>query len=77
MLLILVTFSVLKVSVGKIIFFKEVHPSNMLLISFTFWVLKWDKSKDDSEVESLNIPLMFSTCSVFNLLKSILFNLTL
>ena len=77
MLLILVTFSVLKVSGGKIIFFKALQPSNMLLISFTFWVLKWDKSKDDSEVESLNIPLMFSTCSVFNLLKSILFNLTL
>ena len=75
MLLILVTLFVTKLSVEKIIVPKEVHPSNIPLISFTFLVLKLVKSKEFKDCEPLNIPAIVSAFSVFNLLKSIFCNL--
>ena len=75
MLLIFVTLFVMKLSLENVIATKEVQPSNILLISFTFKVSKLDKSKELKACEPLNIPAIFSTFSVFNLLKSIFFNL--
>ena len=66
--LIFVTLFVEKL-LENIILSKEKHPSNILLISITFLVLKLVKSKLVKNWESLNNPDMFTTSSVLKLDK--------